>query len=167
MFICTFSNFNLQLVQSLLEAFAYPCLWSGNTSLQKNCNKVFYSYFSHFRKFFFFERVILQCQYCSMTMELVTGSDYLDIIKYRTFKIPSKKMLPSLFSILEHKSDFVQLMHKILLLVHKIKHSWPPCCFDYFSLLHCDIQYCWLLEPFFLVHRVYKIQQEESKIEHI
>lgn len=58
-----------------------------------------------------------------MRMELLTDSDNLGAIQYRAFKIPSKNQLPSLLGILNHKSDFVQLMQKILPLVHKMKHS--------------------------------------------
>lgn len=32
-FICNFANFNLELVQLLVAAFAYPCLWSGKIAL--------------------------------------------------------------------------------------------------------------------------------------
>lgn len=65
------------------------------------------------------ERVILHCQCCSMRMELLTDSHNLSVIQYRGFKIPSKQQLPSLLGILNDKSDFVQLMQKMLPLVHK------------------------------------------------
>jgi len=56
-------------------------------------------------------------------MELLTGIDYLGVIKYRAFKIPSKKQLPSLQGILNNKANYVQLMKKILPLVYNVKHS--------------------------------------------
>lgn len=68
-------------------------------------------------------REIVHCQSFSMRMELLTDSDNLVIKTFRAFQIPSKEQLPSLLRILNHKSDFIQLMKNILPLVHKMKHS--------------------------------------------
>lgn len=58
-----------------------------------------------------------------MRMELLTDSDNLVIKPFRAFQIPRKEQFPSLLGILNHKSDFIQLMKNIFPLVYKMKHS--------------------------------------------
>lgn len=101
----------------------------------------------------FILRVILHCQSCSMRMELLTDSDNLVIKPFRAFQIPRKEQFPSLLGILNHKSDFIQLMKNIFPLVYKMKHSWPPCGLLYFlfalwysALMASEVFFSWSTE---------------------